>query len=268
MNECHKVQMNDPNVIRTALLSLPTPELIAVSNELISQHVEDAIRFKWMKQAFAGAIAAEKCLYYLEWLREIERHRRDLGKRISMIQKELEESSESDFDHIATLDVTSTKLSGMQEVSFHLFASCVSQIERLLPTATRVTGTHIASDDRSLLRSFTILRNYFEHLDQRLPGRKFESASVTESRNNDEWHVKMAIPMDEQGRILLDGQTIVVSSRGVLAVESLVEKCFTQMRQDALGSVAQYFEKHPESVPTIDELRGDLLMSTGNPRKS
>jgi hypothetical protein len=75
-------------------------------------------------------------------------------------------------------------LSRQQEVMFHFFAVCVGRIERFLEVASKAAGHYIPQSDRELLATFRLLRDYYEHMEDTLPGRKNCNADESEEKRD------------------------------------------------------------------------------------
>lgn len=255
-----KVKLDE---LMAELDGLPTPELIAEAGRLRCSLPLNAEGKKRMHLAIGGAIAAEKLLVYIEELRDVDARRGAIGRRIYELQQEetyfrVQESLEA-----AKPAVLAAHLSGRQEVTFHFFAVCVGWIERLLPIAARAAGFKVSKPDRDLLATFRPLRDYYEHLEERLPGGKYQNEVVTEKENAGEWRVCMELPMDHHERVVFNDMVVDVTPRGVAAVEEVLQRNWAQLKASTRNAVRKHFEASPAHIPRREEVQHELLASLG-----
>ena len=251
------------DALMAELEKLPTPELIPESARLRCPMPLDEAGKKRMRPAFGGGIAAQKLLSYIEALEEVDDHRGAIGRRIFELHWEGSRlKARQSLDAAAPL-VMASHLAGRQEVYFHLFAVCVARIERLLPIAARATGYKIPKEDRELLAPYRTLRDYFEHLEDRLPGGKNYVASASETEADGEWRFRMGLTLDAQQRIVLGGVAMDVSPRGVATVRVVLRRNWEQLKPSALATVRKHFEADPSDIPGSEAVTHDLLVSTG-----
>jgi hypothetical protein len=204
--------------------SLPAPEMIAESIRLRCPGLPNEPQKAQFRMAARGGYAAEKVLLYLDALRLVDKLRLNQGKQGNMRANRARKYDQIDAEQYAYHHLMAVEAAGRQEVTYHFFAICVAQINRLLPEAARAAGYKIPLRDRRILDPFVDLRDYFKHLEQRLPGKSRQAAVVTEIDTDDEWSVWLSLKLDEQGRIVLDGQPIDVTTRGLQAVEGVVQR--------------------------------------------
>lgn len=243
------------------LNTLPTPELIAEAGRLrCPLPLDDAGRAR-MRLALGGAYATGKVMSYIETLRAVDGQRDAIGRGIYQLRHVVQAIKDTDPIKAAESTVLAIHLSGRQEVMFHFFAVCAAQIARLLPVATKASGYKLPKADLDILDAYSPLRNYFEHLDARLPGRAHQKEVVTEVQDEYEWRIQMAFVRDNDGRIIIDGKAIDVTSRGVAAVEEVVQRTWEQLRTNCLEEVHKHFLRHPTTIPHPRAIRQDLLVS-------
>ncbi len=186
-----------------------------------------------------------------------------LGLEIHELRQEAERLRA--FDPFASIEpsLRATMLAGQQEVTFHFFVVCVGRIERFLPIAARAAGHRIPQADRDLLAPYRLLRDYYEHLENRLPVGTHHAEVVTEEERDGEWRVRMEIPVDSQGRFVFDGKIVDVTTRGMTAVEGVLQRHWDQLRVSVLDLVRKHFKDNPTDIPSPAEVKQELLVSTG-----
>lgn len=243
------------------LETLPTPELIAEGCRLrCSLPLDDAAK-KRLRFAFAGGIAAEKCLAYITTLRDVEEARGRFGREIHQLRHDAERLRATKSLEAARPLVLASHLASRQEVMFHFFAVCVGRIERFLDIAARSAGHKLPADDRKLLRTFRALRDYYEHMEDRLPGGSNDDESVDELDREGVWHLRMGFTGDGQERLVLNGVTVDVTLRGLTAVEDVLQRNWDALKGSALDLVREHFESDPSDIPGPGEVCQDLLLT-------
>jgi hypothetical protein len=243
------------------LSTLRTPELIAESTRLTILSDPEEKQVIKMRAALAGAFAAEKIPYYLESLRIVNGHRTEIGQGILAYRQTAAALHGKQDPGAHEADLFAKSGAGLQEVAFHFFAICIQQIHRLLPIAARASGVKIPREIRDSLRSYEPLRHYFEHLDERLPGRINQDEVVLETRGNTGWSIKIGFNVDAMGRIILNGHPVDVTSRGVRVVELAVQEVWEQIRSHRLAEVCEHFLKCSDPIPPPDSVRRAPLVS-------
>lgn len=198
------------DALMAGLETLPTPELIAESGRLRCEMPLDEVGKRRMRLALSGAFAAEKIMAYIQALDDVDDHRGKIGRQVFERRREGERLRALQSLEAANHLVMAAHLAGRQEVDFHFFAVCVGRLERFLPLAARAAGDKIPKEDRALLAPFRKLRDYYEHLEDRLPGGKSAAEAVTETHDAHEWRVRMEPTLEGQERIILDGVAVDV----------------------------------------------------------
>lgn len=244
------------------LEKLPTPEVIAESGRLrVPRPLDDAGK-KRMRLAIGGGIAAQKLLAYIYALDDVDGHRGLIGRRIAELLQEGDRLRKMESLDAAEPLVSASYLAGRQEVDYHFFAVCVGRIERLLPIAAKAAGHRVLREDQELLRTFRPLRDYYEHLEDRLPGGKNDAETMSETNNEDEWRLTMGHRLDDLERIVLGKVAVDVTPRGVAAVRAVLRRNWDQLQPSALGLVRTHLVADPSAIPDPKEVEHRLLVST------
>ena len=228
------------------LETLPTAERILQSADLLCPFPRREAEKKRLRSAMAGAFAAERTMYYLVALRSVNEERKRLNKLIEKLRLvEAQALSRRDAEGVDTARVEQIALSGMVEVALHTFAVYVSQIEMLLPIATRSVSATIASRDLAFLRSYRQLRDHYEHFDERLPGKSKSQTYVTESESQGAWSFIAGLSVDPEGRFDIAGTKVDVTDRGLTQVEAIVQTAWEEINQKSIERVKKIL--HEES---------------------
>lgn len=242
------------------LETLPTPELIAESGRLRLPLPLNEVGKKRMRLAWSGAFSYGKVESYLDALRAVDHQRDRIGRQTFGRRQQARALKENGLPGFRELESQAIRLSGDQEVTFHFFAICVVQIARLLPMVAKAAGCKIGKADLDILLAFEPLRDYFEHLDQRLPGKPRHAEVVTESEGEKYWRLEMGFETDGQDRIVINGKAIDVTTRGVRAVERVVVDAQKKARESTLESVRKHFAATPVGIPSPEKVRKNPLV--------
>jgi hypothetical protein len=231
------------------LETLPIAELLVAATDLRLPRPLNAARQSQFRQAMAAGQAITKIMSYLYMLREIDKTRRKVGRHVHALLHT--SATQRDRDVIAAVeaDVQATFYSGVQEVTFHQFVVCVMAIAKLMPLAAKSVGHKIPAEDRAVLNAYKPLRDYFEHIEERLIGKTHAAESVKESSDGREWRVVAGFDVDDQGRIVINDKPIDVTSRGIAAIDGVVQRFYVGLKQSALAQVRAYFSQHPDLIP-------------------
>lgn len=251
------------NALIAELATLPTPELIAESVRLRIARPLDDMGKQRMRLAIGGGIAAEKLMAYIHALDDVDEHRGLIGRRIFELHQEGERLLAIESLDAAKPLALASHLAGRQEVDYHFFAVCVGRIERLLLIAAKAAGHKVPRADGELLSAFRPLRDYYEHLEDRLPGRKNDAETVTETHDEHEWRVTMGHTVDDRERIVLGKVAVDVTPRGVAAIRAVLKRNWDQLEPSALAMVRKHFEADPSDIPGPEAVGHRLLASTG-----
>lgn len=250
------------NALIAHLDTFPIAERIVASGKVrLPMPLDDNGR-KRFRQSLGGAYAIGKIGYYTHSLREVDARRFHLGKECHARREAIPRLMELDPVQGIRLDAELTMLSGLQEVTFHYFAICVAAIDGLLPEAARAAGYKVPKPDKDVLHSYVPLRDYFEHMENRLPGKSYASEVVVEFDENGVWRVKSGFQIDGLGRILLKGKAIDVTSRGLAAVEDAIGRSYEAMRLSVLEQVRDHFARSTDDIPAPDQVPYEPLLST------
>jgi hypothetical protein len=246
------------------LEKLDVPELLAESARLrMPKPITEALKPRY-RSNFAGAIAAQKVLAYIQELGAANDRRIELGAEITRINEEADNLDSTDPVQAAAYRVTTGRLAGMQEVAIHRFASAIERISVLLPAATKTSGYKLSAQDRALLENYVSLRDYYEHLEERLPGGKFDEEACIETDDGRGWRITMELPTDKiDGMIELRGSRIDVSSDAVMDVIRVMQRAWADLRASALAEVQKHFLAHPEHIPDPNDVRDAILAQLG-----
>lgn len=243
------------------LEAFTTPELIVASGDLRCSYPLDD-QGKWrIRQALAGAFAFGRIGSYREVLRSVDAERLRIGQEIHGLRSQMRRVEESDPLAIHQMEVQAVHLSGLQEVTFHFIASSAMRIARLFPLVERATGFSMPSKDAAIFSSYKPLRDYFEHLEERVPGRSKQNEVVSEFQDDIEWRVVAGFNRDDLGRIVIDGQAIDVTSRGLAALEDVIQRSYPSVRNGALAQVQRHFQQVSAPVPRPEQVPFKALVS-------
>lgn len=249
------------DVLISHLESFPVQELIVASGDLRRPKVFDEETKKWVYQSLAGAHAIGRISSYMHMLREANKKRQLYGQQAHMLLERAQQLRETDPESAITADVEAVFLSGLQEVTFHFFVSCVIAIDGLLPLVAKSTSYKIPPKDKAVLESYKPLRDYFEHMENRAPGKSHQGEVLKESHSEYEWRIVSGFATDEKDRIILNGRPIDVTTRGLTAVEDVIARCYIAMKASCLNQVREHFLNDPDSIPTPDQVPYRPLIS-------
>ncbi len=279
MENLTREQESQLDALIAELEELPTAELIIeaarlrVMDRLRDTHqaatqdgdpaVEEAKNL--FRKAMAGSIAAEKVMSYLLTLRGLEQMRITLGREIDDHRSRPMPTRTEDVRLYAMNDVLATQKAGLQEVTIHFFCNCVMHLHKLLQKAAEGAGLEIPAEDLAILNAYRDLRNYFEHIESRLPGQVNAREMVHESFTEHEWHFRAGLQIDDQGRVMVKGKLFDVTSGGLEHIEEVVRRTWDALKPAALEGIRQHFHADPSHIPRPEEVNSDLLTSVGGP---
>lgn len=262
MDQLTDEQRTRVEVLLSHLQTFPMAELLVTSGELRTARPIGAVEKKRINQALAGAFAMEKIGSYLRMLRNVDTQRQVIGVQTHERRITSRALRASDARGAMIAHTESVHLSGLQEVTFHFFAVCVTAIRDLLPLVARASGYKIPAADRTVLNSYLPLRHYFEHLEERVPGKSRQAEVVSERIAEAVWITKIGFEADQDDRIILHGQPIDVTTRGLEAVEDVISRSYEAMRSTCLDQVREHFIQDPSDIPSPEEVPYRPLMST------
>jgi hypothetical protein len=183
--------------VMAELEKLAIPELIAESTRLrLPNPMPEAMKPRY-RSNFAGAIAAQRAISYLVELREANDKRLELGRQIFELTERSKAITATDPEQAEVFIVIAGHKAGEQEVAIHRFVSAIRRLEMFLPAAARSCGFRIPPADMEILRNYEPLRHYYEHLEDRLPGRNEAHEGVVETDDERGWQITMVVPVDE-----------------------------------------------------------------------
>ncbi len=244
------------------LETLPTPEAIVEAIHVRGLDWSTEQGKEEYRRAMAGGIAAEKMLSYLLALRDFEQFRNTLGGLIYEHRLRPMPTREEEVDDYVQSGILAIQNSGLQEVTVHFFCNCVMHLHKLLQKATAGAGHVIPQNDLEVLNAYRDLRNYYEHIENRLPGHVNAGEVVRETITEDEWRIESGLQTDDQGHILLKGKAIDVTARGLERIEEVVQRHWDLLKPAALDGVRRYFETNPSNIPPPGTVNRGLLVST------
>jgi hypothetical protein len=252
------------NGVMEKLEKLDVPELLAESARLrLPKPRTEELKPRY-RSNFAGAIAAQKVLAYISELDAANDRRLELGQEIIRINKEADELESTDPEKATAYRVTVGRLAGMQEVAIHRFASAIERISVLLPAATKTSAYKLPAQDRAFLANYIALRDYYEHLEQRLPGGQFEKEACIEIDDGRGFWIVMELPINKtDGMIEIRGSRIDVSTDAVMDVIQIMQRAWADLHANALSEVQKYFINNPEHIPDPSEVRDAILAQLG-----
>jgi hypothetical protein len=252
------------NAVMEQLEKLDVPELLWESARLRMPKPITKEQKPRFRSNFAGAIAAQEVLAYVSELHNANDQRIELFHEINRIKAEADAIEHTDRDQARTLRITVGCLAGMQEVAIHRFASAIERISELLPRATKTSAYKLSSTDRSLLENYKDLRDYYEHLENRLPGGQFDKEACTEIEDERGWRVIMELPINKSdGMIEIQGSRIDVSSDAAMDVTLVMQRAWADLKAHALAEVQKHFLANPEAIPEPIDVRDAILAELG-----
>jgi hypothetical protein len=253
--------------VLTVLSKLQTPALIFEAARLRLTDPpwspQDKTR---LRRAYGGVVAASKIQSYLESMRQANLRRLRVGQTIQKLNEEVRARRATDPLSVVLPAIEIPALSGLQEVEVHTFVIAVHALYELLPIAARAAGHTIKRSVLKSLRLYIDLRDFYEHPDQRLPGAVHEHMlqAFAETDNEEGFRMMFGLLTDpETGEFVLDGQTVDVSSRAVLAVQRIAEDAWAGIKQSVLADMVKYFRRNPERIPDPQSVVSDFQIRVG-----
>jgi hypothetical protein len=255
--------LNDPRLAEAmgSFERLDTADLIFEATLHTGDFADNADAKKQMAPVIGASYALNKVLYYLDALDRAEGERLAVGKEIAAIRGEADRVGVGDPVEATRLDFRAFTLAGRQEVAWHQFTGWVGQIARLLEAAAAGPGTEVAVADRAYLDTFRVLRNHFEHLDERLPGAERGGRLVIPQA--DLARVALGLQRDAMGRVVGGGTAVDVTTRGRDEVRRVVARTVEAIRAACLARLRAHFEARPGRIPRPDEIGGNLSRTLG-----
>jgi hypothetical protein len=238
----------------------PTPEAIAYCREVMGANpdVEEGMRL--IDKALTGAWAAERIIPNLVKLRTLNEERMELGNTIHQQKNHPYPTHESEVDGKAWAEVLGSHNAGAQEVVFNHFCICVKHIRSALILAAEAVGNEIDQDDLDYLDRFRHLRNHYEHLYERLPGRCNDRAYVRKEMRDGYYYVEAGLEVDENDSIIaielkkngpLVAHAVPVTSAGMERIAKIVLEIWESLKPYAIFQVRKYFIAGCDSVRLV-----------------
>lgn len=156
---------------------------------------------------------------------------------------------------------------GRQEIVLQEFANLCIQCWMLLQKAASAADYTIPPDDLAFLNSYRALRTYAAHIDNRLPGEIHQDEVVTEIEDERGWQVIVGFEIDDQDRIIINGQAIEVNDRGFEHVDEIIRRTLGALKPSAIAQMHQHFVQHPEDIPPVSAVRRGSLTRAAKPRE-
>lgn len=260
----------------TALLdelgNLPTPETIVRCTEAIDPDPTTEAGRARIDAAAAGAWAFDRMTAYLDRLRSLNEERKQLGIEIGRLKRHPCPRSEAEVEEAALARVKAPILAGKQEVVYNFFCVSVQRICSFLRIAADAVGYQIPQPDLEFLDEFRHLRNFYEHWDERLPGKRNEIALVTRTTTPDEYRFRGGLETDEFDRIIVVeprkpvpvAHIVDVTDAGVERIERITRETWEKVREHAIENVRAHFVANPaEPIPPPESVDQSLLISVG-----
>lgn len=249
-------------VLLVHLQTFPTAELLVASGELRTGRPIGDIEQKRIRQALAGAFAMEKVGSYLEMLRQVDDQRLAIGIQVHELRHQARTLLQTDRQAAVMARTRSIHLSGLQEVTFHFFAVSVTAIADLLPLIERASGYRVPVADRDVLAAYRPLRHYFEHLEERVPGKARQAEVVRERIADGVWQTTVSFEVDQDDRIILHGKPIDVTTRGLEAIEDVIERSYFAIRSACVNQIRDYVICDPSDIPSPAQVPYSPLVSS------
>lgn len=259
MTEHHDEADNSARAALEAFANQDLPQLVYATATLVN------LPFGTLEideSAAAASYALSKADQYLRAMARIEDRRREIGlqSRRDLALANVVRASDPELAELlaseAILDAAE------QEIEWHFFTVCASQIRRLLKLVTRIVGQGLSEEDERTLDTYQPLRNLFEHLDERLPGNEKGGRLVLD--HSDETLLAIGLKSDNVGRftVLRNGEEVIaeVNNVGLWQVEQAVQRTFDAIRSACLDLLRTELAAHPEKIPAADAIETAVLI--------
>ncbi len=226
---------------------------------------------KLADRVMAGAWSSQRIIPYLIELRRLNEERLRLGEAIYQQKRHPYPMHESEVVAKARAEVLASHNSGLQEVIYNLFCICIQHIRSFLRIAAEAVDYTIAPGDLEFLDKFRHLRNHYEHMYNRLPGKVNELALLTKEVTGGTYRVRGGLDVDSMGNILvieLEGgaattHAVEVTHAGMDRIESIVDETWNQLKPFALNQVRQQFIADPSNIPPPESITQGMLLKVG-----
>jgi hypothetical protein len=279
-----KEQRTKLKSLLAAVRQLPTENLLRESLRLRGVDASTEEGRAEIDKVMASCWAYERLLNYLSALRFFDGERDAIGRQIHSLKQIPEPAHESEVAAWANAQVVAASLAGTQEVTFHFFCISAKHILTLLKIVAESAGHEINQEDLDFLDHYRDLRDYYEHFENRLPGKTHEGAVVEKTITNEGYRVTGGLKVDSLGRLVLkvakkdergksvrdtDGKFILeekafdVTSRGMRKINEIVEGNWRLIRKEAIRGLRQHFIAHPENIPPPEAVEFTLMIKPG-----
>lgn len=255
-----------------ALRDNPTPELIVRSMDATGPDPTVPADLERVDVASAGAWAFDRMTAYLERLRSLNEERKQLGLEIDRLKRHPYPKRKEEIGEAAWARVMAPILAGKQEVVYNFFCVSVQHIRSLLIITADAVGYQIPQPDLDFLDQFRHLRNFYEHWDERLPGKNRDIALITRTMTPDEYHIRGGLRTDEKDRIIVVepkkpfpvAHIVDVTAAGVERVERITRETWEGVKKQAIENVRAFYIANPDKdIPQPESIDQELLISVG-----
>lgn len=205
MNSLTKDQQAKLDAVLAELETLPTQELIVEAVRIRNLDWGTDEGKALYRTALASGIAGHKIMSYLLALRDFELFRTTLGEAIHASRSRPQPSRHEYLEEYVRDRLIAAENSGLQKVVVHFYCSCVMHLHKLLKKAAEGAEYEIPGEDLDVLNAYRGLRNYFEHIENRLPGQVNATEWVRETITENDWHIEVGLEVDNEGRTVLKG---------------------------------------------------------------
>ncbi len=279
-----KEQRTKLKALLAAVVDLPTENVLRECVRLRGVDASTEECLVEVDRVMASCWTYERLMPYLVALRFFSGERDSIGRQIYGYKQIPEPTQESETVDWAQAQVMAASLAGAQEVTFHFFCISVKHILTFLTIVAESAGHEISQEDREFLDHYRDLRDYYEHFENRLPGKPHEGAVVEKTISDEGYRVTGGLKVDSQGRLLLkvakkdergksvrdtDGKIILaekafdVTPRGMRKINAIVEENWRQIRKKAIDGLRQHFITHPEDIPPPEAVEFVLMVRPG-----
>jgi hypothetical protein len=251
-----------------------TSEAIVAAAVALGRDMTDEQRVELGDRAMAGGWAFDRVMAYLGKLRELNEERVNIGKLIYDQLQHPEPTSEDEVPAKAQAIIMAAHNSGVQEVIFNLFCICVQHIRSFLKIVAESVGYTIPPNDLDFLDTYRHLRNHYEHMYNRLPGKVNEAALITKDTSGGSYHAKGGLNIDSAGNILVvefkggiaTTHAVAVTNAGMERINDIVEETWRNIKPTAIKNVRNYFIADPSNIPPPEFVTQDILLRAGGDR--
>jgi hypothetical protein len=136
--------------------------------------------------------------------------------------------------------------------TYHLIVTCISQIDRLLRVIASGSGVKLRPEFNSTLNTYTDLRDVFEHLDNRLPGKSKEHELTRHLPMNGGIRFIWGFDEDEFGATVFGEKTARLFSDAFAQLNVDVEQFLKDVHAKILNELWSNYESNSANWQYID----------------